>query len=572
MKNSFLRKTLLLFLVCLVFGLKSQAQMVTTELLIPYRSQKTGSWCWAASMKMVMDFHNPPDGTSPDTISQCLLAKELQKLNLGHAYYTMIDEAPCCLNCVTHPEGCTDENIHAGLSNLTLRYNAEAVNPIPAGADYFDLIFANQGFSSIQEINYQNEPMLWNQIKKQIDDCRPFIVNLDEAPSSAVGNNHSVVVKAYREDVSANLKLVIANDPWLPCGGYQEILMPYDAFTETSMTGLDAQDFITNVESTIHTIYDGPVSGPVEKTACLSCQALTVIHGDSSSVKRTSGTDEVDAFVEPPSPGSSRSGMKTLVLTDDNEVTAKKPPQNPSSRLLTILDKHGDRVIGYPNTTLRDSAFLKQINSQGYSYAPVEFIDSRLINRSYFLACLFPPKELYKVSMPNVRVVEVLNEDIENTVASSFQQSPKGDWKLRKINTYTSLRQNIGINMPDQGNVQIKLDNSPKEEDNPTQPDFRLVKYYPFQYEFYSFSFRGKDYMAPAAYYPELELEPNTGYQEAKVLRILRKDTRDFEKRVKDTFGNLLKYKDYLNAVKQHVPQKAPQYDWLKYSQKYQEK
>ncbi|MEZ4992362.1 MAG: hypothetical protein R2824_18200 [Saprospiraceae bacterium] len=459
-----------------------------------------------------------------------------------------------------------------GLAQLSLLYNAEADNPGPLGADYFDLIFSNMGYSSNQKINYEDEPMQWSQIKKQINDCRPFIVNVAEAPSNTVGNNHSLVVKAYREDTTANLKVVIANDPWLPCGDYQEVLMPYDDFTETSMTGLDALAFISNVESTVHTIFDGPVSGPVEKTACLSCDALSVTHGGISSVKRTSGNvpDDVDALLEPPPTADNLSGMKLLKKTGgENGTIKKKPPTNPSSRLLTILDKHGDRVLGYPKMTLEDSTFLKQINGVGYSFAPVEFIDSRLLNRSYFLACLFPPQELYKVSIPDVKVVEVLNEDIENTLASSFQQSPKGEWKLRKINTYSSLKKDIKINIPDQDGIEVRLDNDPKSKDDPNQPEFRLIKYYPFQYEFFSFTYQGQAYMAPVAYYPELELTPNTAYKEPKVLRTLRKDTREFEKRIKAIFGNLLKYKEYLNLLQENIPQVAPQYEWVDYNQKY---
>lgn len=535
------------------------AQLITVDIVkLPYQGQQTGNWCWAASMKMIMDYHEPDSAAN---FTQCDLVKELSRLSTSASRHPGINNADCCHTCTY---GCPDtlglppcsDIEQLRLANRRLEYTSD-LSAIPAVADNYDLVFAQWGYSSIQQVNRKNEPVKWDHVKKQIEECRPFIINVGDLPSGSEleNQNHALVVKAYREDTTLNLRMIMAYDPWRPCcDTINEALFPFDIFTQDTSTDSFSLDivFINNVQSTVHTIQSGTIFEDVDETVCESCEVLISTHG-GQNVKVTT----------PPPPTTFRSGeeggpQKKLMANTFDPPVGNTTIEDRPSRLFAILDKHQERVLGYPKTKYsEEDNFSGVLEEPGYFYAPVEFISSRLINRPHFLACLFPPKKLHRVSIPNVEVVEVLNNNVEETVATTFQKSAKGDWMMRKMTTYSYLENDILIRLENQDGS-LELNNKQTISDAEQKTKFTIVKFFPYQYEFFSFTQNGREYMAPAANYPDLGLDERVGYKSPKVLRKLRRETRPFEKEIQSLFPNASDYKDYIRILQAFLPTEKP--------------
>ena len=557
----------LLVVIFLFSGISAPLKAQETksrELLMKYFSQKTNNWCWAASMQMIMDFHRP---NSTNDLTQCNLAKEMLKLQFDSDIHSYIDALPCCTTC---SDGCPDGTSNCSGDSRDLAqnidYNSDRVFPIAAVPDNYDLIFSLDGFTSIQQINRTGSPMQWSQIKQQIQDCRPFIINVQDAPSDDIDGNHAMVVKGYMENLEDNLQLVIANDPWMPCcTTEQEIAIPYDNFVSTTTTsGFSITDefFVSNVKATIHTIQSGTIFEDTSSTACRSCEALDSIYPSKSDYLRSENEDdepqETSFFDYLPS------GQPSKVLVSNNfpnEVQTGE--KNKPSKLMALLKKHDERILGYPNLKFEKGVLEERVKEPGYFYAPVEYISSRLLNRTYFLSCLFPPKKLYKVSTPNTNVVEILNGNVEETVASTLQKKPDGTWMVRKMTTYSYLQNStIELTLEDQ-ETKVNLTNKENADLGEGTSNFRLVKYYPFQYEFFTFTRNGKEYMSPTAKFGSLNLEKGTAYKEGKVLRSLRRETRDLEKFLKTLFPKPSSYKNYVKAIQALLPNQQLKYSGI---------
>jgi hypothetical protein len=537
-----------------------------------YKSQRTDFWCWAASIEMIMDFHVPSDSTLLD---QCRLAKDIYLFNEGFLpeYHNDIEDSPCCCKCsgdgwpAAYP-GCSNNSFSKDISKKTAQYTAEVPgNPSKAYPDNYDLLFSKYGFTSIQQINRFTEPMKWSEIKRELGEfCRPFILNISDGPVSEASSNHAIVAMGFYEDtVGQDIQLLVANDPWRPCNSKNEIAFYYDNFITSTISGynINGGSFVSSVYSAVHSIQPGTVFENADPTQCLSCMKLDTTYGGKSYIRVVNDgqPQELPAFRSPSTDVSAALPLTTGKNPDTDEKDFPNEPQ--PSLLLDILEKHGEQVIGFKQKEFKEDSLQTKLDSTTeYFYAPVHYVSSRLLNNQGFLGCLFRSNKLENVIVPEAQVIEVLNNNIERTVASTFQKVPEGNWMFRKMTTYSYLENELSIVMPDQTDS-LFLDNRTSVNSDNKVP-FQLIKYYPFQYEFFSFIYDNEVYLAPAANFPELEgYNKHQAYPAKELVRVLRKKTSGYEKFVQSLFPKNSLYKDYLKGLKDFLPVGMPIYQGI---------
>lgn len=547
---SFLKLSLVAVLCHLASFQILSAQSRSLEMLIPYYSQETDNWCWAAAMKMVMDFHDPPPSTGPHPVTQCDLVKHLFKNDIPSLNMSSL---PCCTrcngSCASFGTPCSTSTNSLGnqMAIKTIPFTDE-ISPLPVNPDHFDLIFTKYGYSSVQEVNQTTQPFKWDKIKQQIESCRPFIINVQGVPTTSFTSNHALVVKGYKEDTTATdtTLYVIANDPWEPCCTTEnESLFPYEIFDDPS-AGTGGTLLVNHVLSSVHSI-QAPTVFEDDPMDCLSCDLLETIYDETGTPFRQETEDGVPvetSFLQL-QPSTDYQPPASLVANKLYPGKGKEMPGKPS-RLLALLDKNPKAVVGYQRNRLNEDNLNGFLKSEEYFFAPVQYMTSPLVNRRYFLACLFPPRKLEKVIVPGVEVKDVVSGGVDANLVSTMQKRKDGTWALRRISTYTNLDKELNVRLQNQSSASVKLRNQIVPDTDAGITAYTLVKYLPFQYEFFHFDRNGTGYMAPAATYEELGLQAGIAYKEGRVIRALRRDTRLFEKFTKGLFPNLDSYKQYL--------------------------
>lgn len=191
---------------------------------IPEIGQEDTQWCWAASMNMIINFHN--DGFNVPT--QCDLAKRYHEIknttrNSHNPSFTY--PVDCCPPC--NGNGGCNSTIQFSKRNSYINHS------------YFDLLFSYFGFTSVEDV--ETPDMGWNEIVQEIESCRPFIILLQKyfiedsfvGPPDTVTYNHAVVAKGFFND-NVNNKWIIINDPETAMSGCQgeQILLPITIMTD----------------------------------------------------------------------------------------------------------------------------------------------------------------------------------------------------------------------------------------------------------------------------------------------------------------------------------------------------
>jgi Peptidase_C39 like family len=204
--------------------------------------QKKNRWCWAASMQMVFKFH-------------CI---DIEQCNLAHMFINLEDptQQPDPSFCNNY---CLIDEIEGIAGNLPLQ-TFDGTNP-----QYFDILFSNNGFNSIED----NKDMSWNEVKRQINNCRPYIIdlkrNMKNDKGELINNIHAVVVVNYLETTSQNYVMIY--DPWRPCIGCIELLpYPYQVWIETA----ENAGYEKGIVSTVHDIHSR------SDTLCSSCNETKI--------------------------------------------------------------------------------------------------------------------------------------------------------------------------------------------------------------------------------------------------------------------------------------------------------
>ncbi len=211
-------------------------------LSVPYQSQETGSWCWAACMKMIINFHQEEESN----ITQCDLVKSRIKFENPTVD---INGIACCKNC---SKGCdsTFNICNNGLDNYTIPFSEAHAAAQP---DYYDLIFFDLGFNSTQQINKIEQPFSWERLVYEIESSRPFIININPVQEGIIIGNHALVVKGYK--IKDGEKYIIVNDPWRPCcNEMKEYILSYRIFFGEKQNTPNGYA-INSVLSVVHSIH-----------------------------------------------------------------------------------------------------------------------------------------------------------------------------------------------------------------------------------------------------------------------------------------------------------------------------
>lgn len=164
--------------------------------LIP---QVRSSLCWVSAMKMVLDYLEPRNKIEMLTI--------LSKIQMNPGVFVNTDSVKCDTSKFYRGE---DWNLQigagvAGEDSISFYNNQE-----------FDRIFSSLGYYSFED----QTKLSWKEIKKQIDNHRPLILEIQEGESEDLRYatpSHIVVVKGYVEE--DKIKHIIINDPWGACRG-----------------------------------------------------------------------------------------------------------------------------------------------------------------------------------------------------------------------------------------------------------------------------------------------------------------------------------------------------------------
>lgn len=544
MKEKHVIKALLLWYIFLLIGntsLYGQSEH-KRKLLVPSIGQETYYWCWAACMRMVMKFHEP---ASTSILTQCDLAKQLYEQSTQ--FIAPPDD--CCFNCA---DGCpppTRTNcVRLGFEQLTIPFSFENITPT---ADNYDILFSLNGYSSIQEINRNANPISWAIIKNQIEDCRPFIINIEPTPSGEITGNHALVVIGFQEISSVggqdSIRAIITNDPWRPCCGENESYFPYDIFESIQASGItssgDPTYLVNRVLSAVHTIY--PQENILTEEDCLSCDVLGNVYEDMNMEfieEFNSDPDSPDDPIDsggPDDPSDSDDpdepdpGLQPQSFEHQSGISTRNPNgvRNNFTGLLKILEQNPDQVIGYKKTTLEDDFVRDSLGKEIFPYAPVKYISTKRLGKKSFLSCLFPPRKLEKIMHTGYEVIDVVSAQVDENIVTTLQKTQNNKWAVRRISNYTYLKKDINIRI-EGTDRSITLNNKAVNESNTENAiHYTLVKYPPEQYEFVRFSQGGgKYFMAPLQNYPELQLKKNIGYKESKVIRKLRRELRISEK------------------------------------------
>lgn len=513
MRNALIRK---IIFTLLIIGIASNLQgEYRKQMLVPYHSQKTSKWCWAASMQMIMEFHKTR------IANQSNLVKRLVKISNPGLDTFNID---CCTECPRRNTG-TEPPCLYGFEREAMPFTNETLlSPLP---DMFDLIFSSYDYNSMQQVNQTSQYMTWEEVKKEIDDCRPFIINMEPRAIPVVNNdnnsisinqlgNHTIVVTGYRESIAGNF--VITNDPWVPCStATVESLFPYEVFTTTgfSYTPDGGTDYFVNrVLSVVHHIYPIDIARLAD---CKSCPSLYVAYGNSESYME----------VQP---------AERLVTTNVNRNVLPfsqqfNPPPTDTSRLIELLERNASKVVGFNQPVLKDSAyqaFLKQENNNYYD-TQVSYVSLNKLNGTSFWSRLFPPCRLPKVLDEGYEIREIVSAVVDEKVVSTFQKAKGNVWVLRKITNQTPIRKNIELKFTGkkQNAPAIQLSNLKEKPLNAVS--YKIIRTFPLYYEFYSFKLNPNDkdfYLSPVQDYPALGLKKGYAYTEAQSIKPIRKEIR----------------------------------------------
>ena len=183
-----MKKKCVLMYCLWVYSLCGYSQ--TKSLNVTHVTQKDGTWCWAATIEMILKFHN-------NSTNQCKIAN-----------YHFSKSCTCGGSC-----GSTGLKCIGNLASQNFKY-----------------LFQHYGYSATPNTNID-----WAVVKQQITDSSPFVIGVNPASNS---NNctltHYVVGKGYREASDESLNFILADDP-IVCGGIYSTEIRYSATNQVDI-------------------------------------------------------------------------------------------------------------------------------------------------------------------------------------------------------------------------------------------------------------------------------------------------------------------------------------------------
>jgi Peptidase_C39 like family/Papain-like cysteine protease AvrRpt2 len=191
-----------IFGIIIIFSIHSYSQ--DRILNVPLISQQTKNWCWAASMEMVIKYHQPsrqfPTDIGNVPISQKYLAffnynnrqrfipkSSLTSMPLPESWSSV---APLVFDC--------NSSSSASGTSPTDKLNIQ----IPTFGQKndnqaFDVLFSQLGYSSTQI-----RENMWLRVINEISKCRPVIILLGNPSDNITTSSHAVVATGYITSLS----------------------------------------------------------------------------------------------------------------------------------------------------------------------------------------------------------------------------------------------------------------------------------------------------------------------------------------------------------------------------------
>lgn len=168
-------------------------------------SQKTTTWCWAASIEMITKWHN----------------SEIDQLTSAQKIFAGDKEAQKCEKLCPNLIEC-----HQPINNYLANNNCFDVL-LEFNKGHLTNLFRNTNFKFYQS----NKNFTWECIINEIDKNRPFILRYKPLLGALV-SQHDVVVSGYIE--YKNYKFLVIRDPWKPCKG-DSYLLNFDMFNQKKL-------------------------------------------------------------------------------------------------------------------------------------------------------------------------------------------------------------------------------------------------------------------------------------------------------------------------------------------------
>lgn len=222
--------------------------------------------------------------------------------------------------------------------------------------------------------------------------------------------------------------------------------------------------------------------------------------------------------------------------TDRDTVIIRVLPVSPPEdfKLIDVLLQNAEKVIGFNKNVLTRTEYRTQLQRGGYLDAQVQYLSFDKLNKSRLLA-LFSLCRLSRVVIPDQEIIEVATTTVQPNLVSLLQRvKTDSSLALRNISNYTALKERITvtINGGAASGSTVVLSNLPVGSAPSNAVKYSLIKYPPFQYEFYSFQLSGtnskRTYLVPAADYTELNLQESGAYRQKRVLNALAQITRTY--------------------------------------------
>jgi hypothetical protein len=350
-------------------------------------------------------------------------------------------------------------------------------------------------------------PIAWPCLKQQIDQCRPFIANVN--PTSAeISGNHAIVVKGYLIEGANNY--LIANDPWFRCAPFVTTVFPYRNFLNIpggSRHGTSIEKVLSIVGNIrIDQVY------PVENDNCISCDLV-------------SAAMNTQCFIEDPAPrtmleGASdrkngHGGADIINIQDTIKQDSK------GDQLVSLLLDNKDRIAGFKQNILSDESVKNILAQKKYFGSKVKYLSVKKLDKCFIF---HKPNTVSETLEHEEEVFDIVSGGVDQNVVSTFQKNKEGLWVLRKITNHTSLKSRIDLNTDSlsSNNKNFVLSNLQGEDSIQGSIPYELIKFPPFQYEFYLFEYNGGRFMSPAEDYSELKFKWGTAYPERKVMGEMR--------------------------------------------------
>lgn len=503
MKNASIHRiTITYWLLLLGFcSAAGQSKLLNIEPI----GQKTNSWCWAASIEMIMKFHNPAS-----TITQCMLAKRY-RVDLFNSSTTTDCGLTCNGDCESAPNPCTSD------FNYKISFAFQRDRGYERGG-YFDMLMSLYGYHSMEKINIASNIIAWERIKKEIDNCRPFILAIRPKASgnSAAGSDpnnpggdHLVVVKGYYDVTNSGTvagprkQFLITSDPWSPCEGH-ESLFPYSVFSAPGTLYTFPEDSygIYSVYSMVHQIYPDSIN----LDTCNSCDIIEPLYTKLGTPHEVPIPDYLEDVID---------GQNFRTFND------KKDTLKYTNNLINTVVQNADKVIGFNQNQLKEANYQELMRTGNYYDARIHLIryeDTK--TRGLFNKIFNITPNLSQMINSKQEIIETVSASVSPDIVSTFHRATDGTLVLRKISNKTSVKSNV--------TVKINQSSFNLSNNTPGAKRYEIIRYLSSQYEFYSFKIENNDrfyYLAPVKDYPNLSIQKGVAYREKDIIKKIRVET-----------------------------------------------